>query len=208
MLKNLPMILLVLVIAYVVYASGILQRVQKTVTQAVMQKKAPAEHSVEGKKDIESDLQMNMQSNIQSDVPNQSAGGMDMGMYDVPNEMAFGTTAEAERRITNDGVRKEYHHNPFPWAECGCGVGCDKCDKHGVPDPTPGQTHVCKNGFPSKRVVDMYGGHFQLNHICAPGVADSCSGEPATLGRWWCRKGCAGAESVGLNVRSACTRCA
>lgn len=196
MLKNLPMILLILVVVYVVYATGILQRIQTTATQLVAKKtetetKKATEKATE--KAIEKAPTMGM--------------GMDMGMYDVPNEMAFGTTPEAERRITNDGVRKEYHHNPFPWAECGCGVGCDKCDKHGVPDPTPGQTHVCKNGFPSKRVVDMYGGHFQLNHICAGGLSDSCSGEPATLGRWWCRKGCAGAESVGLNVRSACTRC-
>lgn len=197
MLKKLPMILLIIVVAYVVYATGVLQRIQTTVAQVGRKMENEVKNEVEG------DMKMGVENKMEGKLST-----MDMGMYDVPNEMAFGTTPEAERRITNDGVRKEYHNNPFPWAECGCGVGCDKCDKHGVPNPTPGQTHVCKNGFPSKRVVDMYGGHFQLNHICAGGLADSCSGEPATLGRWWCRKGCAGAESVGLNVRSACTRCA
>lgn len=192
MLKKLPMILLALVAIYLVYRTGLVQRLNETIKQTIKPEVDEVGSEV-GAEIVKSDAVV---------------ADMDMGMYDVPNEMAFGTTQEAERRITNDGVRKEYHHNPFPWAECGCDGGCDKCDKRGVPDPTPGQTHVCKNGFPSKRIIDMYGGHFQLNHICAPGSADSCSGEPATLGRWWCRKGCAGAESVGLNVRSACTRCA
>jgi hypothetical protein len=129
---------------------------------------------------------------------------IDMGVYNVHNPNAFGTTSEEERRVTNDGVRKEYHVNPFPWAECTCSSG--HCDKHGIPKPAPGHTHVCKNGFPSKRIVDMYGGHFQLNHICAPGTGE-CAGEPAVLGRWWCRKGCSNAESVGLNVRPICSSC-
>ena len=148
-----------------------------------------------------------LNNNEMSNEAAQQAGPqLDLGMYDSYNPNAFGTTQEAERRITNDGVRKEYHHNPFPWAECaGCASG--NCDKHGVPEPTPGHTHVCRNGFPSKRIVDMYGGHFQLNHICAPGIADGCQNEPTTLGRWWCRKGCSNAESVGLDVRPACTRC-
>lgn len=137
-------------------------------------------------------------------MPTLGGQAIDMGAYDAYNPNAFGTTAEEDRRVTNDGVRREYHHQPFPWAECTCAAG--DCDKHGIPEPALGHTHVCKNGFPSKRIVDMYGGHFQLNHICAPGTGE-CAGEPAVLGRWWCRKGCSNAESVGLNVRPACTRC-
>ena len=137
--------------------------------------------------------------NWPTENPEQS---VDLGMYDVYNPNAFGTTKEEDRRVTNDGVRREFHTNPFPWAECNCG----DCDEHGVPEPAMGHTHVCKNGFPSKRIVDMYGGHFQLNHICAPGDG-KCADEPAVLGRWWCRKGCTNAESVGLNVRPVCTRC-
>lgn len=141
----------------------------------------------------------------QHDESNEYEGNViDMGMYDVQNPDAFGTTEEAERRITNDGVRKEFHNNAFPWAECTCDTGA--CDKHGIPNPTEGHTHVCKNGFPSKRIVDMYGGHFQLNHICAPGTGE-CAGEPAVLGRWWCKNGCSNPESVGLDVRPLCSRC-
>lgn len=129
----------------------------------------------------------------------------DGGMYDIPNPNAFGTTEEADRRITNDGVRKEYHHNPMPWEECGC--QSQMMDRHGVPAPTPGQTHVCKYGFPSKRIVDMHGSHFQLNHICSPGSGTDCGNESPVLGRWWCRKGCSNVESAGLEVRPICTRC-
>ena len=129
---------------------------------------------------------------------------VDLGMYDSYNPNAFGTTKEEDRRITNLGVRREYHHDPFPWAEINAP---DDCDKHGVPEPTMGQTHVCKAGFPSKRVVDMLGGHFQLNHVCAPS-SGKCD-EPEQLGRWWgnCGKNCSNPESVGLNIRSICTRC-
>lgn len=130
--------------------------------------------------------------------------GVDMGMYSIYNPNAFGTTKEGDRRVTNDGVRREFHHNAFPWAECTCEAG--DCAKHGVPEPTMGHTHVCRNGFPSKRIIDMYGGHFQLNHMCAPGTGE-CEGEPAVLGRWWCRQGCSQPESVGVNVRPLCTRC-
>lgn len=185
MIKNLPLLLLIAVAVYLVYSTSFGQYLKNAVSSSV----DAVEHTFD------------------QDTPVAQTGPkLDLGMYDIPNDMAFGTTQEAERRITNDGVRKEYHNNPFPWAECSCASG--QCDMHGVPDPTPGQTHVCRNGFPSKRVVDMYGGHFQLNHMCAPGLADDCSGEPAVLGRWFCRKGCSNAESVGLNVRSACTRCA
>lgn len=187
MLKNLPVIILILVVLYVLYTTDLATTVKGTVGSAL------------GAVGLGAGEQPQV-------TPEQGAmQGIDMGMYDSYNPNAFGTTAEAERRITNDGVRKEYHHNPFPWAECTCNLG--HCDKHGIPEPTIGHTHVCRNGFPSKRIVDMYGGHFQLNHICAPGVADGCSGEPAVLGRWWCKQGCTNAESVGLNIRPACTRC-
>lgn len=181
--KNLPVIVLILVVLYVLYSS----QLGETVTDAI------------------SDLTgVQLQQSQQNE--NEESQGLDLGMFDIENPNAFGTTLEADRRITNDGVRKEYHHNPFPWSEC---QGCanQNCDKHGVPDPTPGQTHVCKNGFPSKRVVDMYGSHFQLNHICAGQSANQCGNEPAVLGRWFERCGCSNPESVGLGVRPACTRC-
>jgi hypothetical protein len=187
MLKNLPIIILILVVLYVLYTSELVQTV-----------KGAIQGTVGGALNLVG----------QGEAPEVQAPhqGIDLGMYDVYNPNAFGTTAEADRRITNDGVRKEYHHNPFPWAECGdCRL--NDCDKHGVPEPTIGHTHVCRNGFPSKRVVDMYGGHFQLNHICAGGVADGCHTEPSVLGRWWCRSCGANPESVGLNIRPACTRC-
>lgn len=189
--KNLPVIILIAVVLYVLYTSDLAQTVKHTIGSAV--------GTVQGALGFEQQPSM-------SSMDLASIQMMDSGMYDMPNPNAFGTTEEAERRVTNDGVRKEYHQNPFPWAEChGCQAG--DCDMHGVPDPTPGDTHVCRNGYPSKRVVDMYGGHFQLNHICASGSVDGCSGEPSVLGRWACRKGCANAESVGLDVRPACTRC-
>lgn len=134
----------------------------------------------------------------------QSGAGIgavvDMGMYDSYNPKAFGTTNEADRRVTNYGVRREYHHNPMPLGE-----GCTDCDKYGVPDPAIGHTHVCKCGPPSKRAIDASGGHHMLPHMCAP-----CTGEqtePTQLGQWWARKGCANPESVGLNLRPICTRC-
>lgn len=180
--KNLPTILVVVVVGWIVcnYAGGFLSSIGNAV-------------GLSQDEDIKA-----------YDMPEYKGQAIDMGVYNVYNPNAFGTTAESERRVTNDGVRKEYHENPFPWAECTCSSG--HCDKHGIPKPAPGHTHVCKNGFPSKRIVDMYGGHFQLNHICAPGSGE-CSGEPAVLGRFWCRKGCSNAESVGLDVRPLCTRC-
>ena len=125
----------------------------------------------------------------------------DLGMYDSYNPNAFGTTNEADRRVTNYGVRREYHHNPLPLGE-----GCTDCDKYGVPEPAMGHTHVCKGGPPSKRMIDAYGGsHFSLPHMCAPTTGDQT--EPYQLGRWWKRKGCSNPESVGLNIRPICTRC-
>ena len=129
-----------------------------------------------------------------------SSSQVDLGMYDSYNPKAFGTTKEADRRVTNYGVRREFHHNPLP-----LGDGCTKCDKYGVPEPAMGHTHVCKCGPPSKRIVDAHGGHHMLPHICAP-----CTGdveEPEQLGRWWKRKGCSSPESVGLDIRPICTRC-
>lgn len=182
MLKNLPLIALILVVLYVLYSSQLANTLKTAVADLTGLDTAPAT-TEDGTFDQE----------------------LDLGMYDSYNPNAFGTTLEGDRRITNDGVRKEYHHNPFPWSECTCASG--NCDKHGVPEPTPGQTHVCKNGFPSKRIVDMHGGHFQLNHICSGTPANECSGEPAVLGRWFQRCGCSNAESIGLGIRPACTRC-
>lgn len=200
--KKLPLVLLILVILYVVFY---LLRDANVVNIPSLAQKTLAKLTGFG---------ANMFDETPSTPEEQAAAiidqgldqGLDQGMYDTHNPNAFGTTLEEDRRITNDGVRKEYHNNPFPWAECTCASG--NCDKHGVPEPTPGQTHVCKNGFPSKRIVDMHGGHFQLNHICAPSSPKgSCANEPAVLGRWWERCGCANPESVGLDVRPACTRC-
>lgn len=126
---------------------------------------------------------------------------VDLGMSDTYNPDAFGTTKEADRRVTNYGVRAEYHHNPMPLGE-----GCGDCDKHGVPDPAIGHTHTCKAGPPSKRMVDAYGGSwFQLPHMCAP--ATGPDDEPTQLGRWWRRAGCSAPESVGLDIRPQCSRC-
>ena len=146
-----------------------------------------------------------MDLKVGEDNGNGVSQAVDLGMYDSYNPNAFGTTKEEDRRITNLGVRREYHSNPYPWEEDTCANS--GCDKHGVPEPTMGQTHVCRGGFPSKRIVDMLGGHFQLNHVCAPSTG--CSNEPEILGRWWgsCGKGCSNPESVGLNLRSICTRC-
>lgn len=186
MIKKLPVIVLILIVLYVLYSTHIGASLVNAVENAT-------------------GLDVPMLGNgVEHEAP--AGPQLDLGMYDTHNPNAFGTTPEEERRITNDGVRKEYHNNPFPWQECSCPSA--NCDMHGVPEPTPGQTHVCRNGFPSKRIVDMYGGHFQLNHICASGLPDnSCDVEPATLGRWWSRCGCSNAESAGLNVRPACTRC-
>ena len=124
----------------------------------------------------------------------------DLGMYDFANANAFGTTEEADRRWENASVRKEFNINPFPLAE-----GCTSCAKKGVPNPAPGDTHMCKCGPPSKRMIDAMGGNHMIPHMCAP-----CSGqldEPSQLGRWWSRKSCSSPESVGLNLRPMCSRC-
>lgn len=135
-------------------------------------------------------------------MPGSRATGnvVDLGMYDSYNPNAFGTTSEADRRVTNYGVRAEYNKDPMPLGE-----GCGDCEKHGVPDPAMGHTHVCKGGPPSKRMVDANGGHFQLNHICAPTTGGN--EEPLQLGRWWSRRGCSNPESVGLDIKPICTRC-
>lgn len=124
----------------------------------------------------------------------------DLGMYDFQNSNTFGTTTEADRRWENASVRKEFNQNPFPLAE-----GCTDCPKKGVPNPAPGDTHVCKCGPPSKRMIDAMGGNHMIPHMCAP-----CTGqlnEPSQLGRWWSRKGCSSPESVGLDLRPMCSRC-
>lgn len=134
-------------------------------------------------------------------VARPSGDAVDLGMYDSYNPNAFGTTNEEDRRVTNYGVRREFHHNPYP-----LGDGCGDCDKYGVPDPAMGHTHVCTAGPPSKRMIDaVAGSHFSLPHMCAP--ATGVNQEPLQLGRWWKRKGCAAPESVGLNLRPLCTRC-
>lgn len=124
----------------------------------------------------------------------------DLGMYDFDDSNAFGTTSEQYRRWENGSVRKEFSRNPFPLAE-----GCTSCDKKGVPNPAPGNLHVCKCGPPSKRMIDAAGGHHMLPHMCAP-----CTGqldEPSQLGRWWKKRGCSSPESVGLDLRPMCSRC-
>ena len=124
----------------------------------------------------------------------------DLGMYSFEDPDRFGTTQESERRWENVSVRKEFHQNPFPLAE-----GCTSCDKKGVPKPAPGHLNVCKCGPPSKRMIDAAGGHHMIPHMCAP-----CTGqldEPSQLSRFWKRKGCSSPESVGLDLRPACTRC-
>lgn len=187
MIKRLPMILLILVAVWILYSSEFGQNLV---------------HSFEQTTGLDIPI---LGDDRAAHAAVESGPKLDLGMYDSYNPNAFGTTEEADRRITNDGVRKEYHKNAFPWSECTCASG--HCDMHGVPDPAPGHTHVCRNGFPSKRVIDMYGSHFQLNHMCAPGL-EQCGGEPAVLGRWWQNCGnCSNVESVGLDVRPACTRC-
>ena len=124
----------------------------------------------------------------------------DLGMYDFANPNAFGTVSGPER-LNNASVRPEFSKDPFPIAE-----GCTDCDAKGVPNPAPGNTHVCKAGFPSKRLIDAYGGsHFSLPHMCAP--AGGNLEEPSQLGRWWKRKGCSNPETVGLDLRPQCSRC-
>ena len=124
----------------------------------------------------------------------------DLGMYDFENPNAFGTVTGPERHDVSS-VRAEFSKNPFPLAE-----GCTDCDAKGVASPAPGYTHVSKCGFPSKRMIDAYGGsHHSLPHMAAP-----CGGnleEPSQLGRFWTRKGCSSPESIGLDMRPNCSRC-
>jgi hypothetical protein len=142
----------------------------------------------------------NARQTVQDMPANNTPQVYDLGMYDFDNSNAFGTTDEEDRRWENSSVRKEFNKNPFPLAE-----GCTNCPKKGVPNPAPGDTHVCKCGPPSKRMIDAMGGNHMIPHMCAP-----CSGkcdEPSQLGRWWCKKGCSQPESVGLDLRPLCSRC-
>lgn len=143
---------------------------------------------------------MNAASGGEQQAPDRRDQIIDLGMYDFPNENAFGTVTGPER-LNNASVRPEFSKNPFPIAE-----GCVDCDLKGHPNPTPGNTHVCKAGFPSKRMIDAYGGsHFSLPHMCAP-AGDNLDDIPQ-LGRFWKRNGCSNPESVGLDLRPQCSRC-
>lgn len=127
---------------------------------------------------------------------------VDPGVFNVPDPNAFGTTSEADRRVTNYGVRPEFNKDPYPLAQgCGCGP-----DATGCFNPAPGHEHWNLCGPASKRVLDAYGGHHMLPHIGAV-CTDNCPKEPPSLGRFWCRHGCGNPESVGLNIRPICTRC-
>ena len=131
---------------------------------------------------------------------NEKAQIYDLGMYDFENPNAFGTVSGPERHDVSS-VRAEYSRNPFPLAE-----GCTDCAGKGTPDPTPGNTHVCVAGFPSKRMIDAYGGSWHsLPHMCAP--AGGNLNEPSQLGRFWTRRGCSAPESIGLDLRAQCSRC-
>lgn len=101
-------------------------------------------------------------------------------ILDYDNSQVFGTTEDPNNRWENLSMRPEYKK-------------------------ALGDTHVCKCGYPSKRLVDAYGGsHHRLTHMCAP-----CNGkeEPVQLGNWWTRKGCGDPTSRGLNITPYCTRC-
>jgi hypothetical protein len=101
-------------------------------------------------------------------------------MLDYGESDVFGTTQDPNNRWENLSMRPEYKK-------------------------APGDTHVCKCGYPSKRLVDAYGGSWhRLTHMCAP-----CDGkeEPVQLGHWWTRKGCGDPTSRGLNIVPYCTRC-
>lgn len=99
--------------------------------------------------------------------------------YDIDNPDVFGTREVP--RWENVSVRDEYYG-------------------------TPGQTHVCKCGFASKRMIDAYGSdNHSLGHMCRP-----CNGqtEPEQLGNWWANPDqCTESDSVGVNVRPSCSRC-
>lgn len=108
-------------------------------------------------------------------------------LQDSENNNVYGTTADQFARWENLSVRPEY-------------VGGH------------GDTHECKCGYPSKRMIDAYGGsNHQLPHMCAPCGKGQC--EPAQLGGWWDRfswhqkEGCGDPSSVGLDRRPHCTRC-
>lgn len=129
---------------------------------------------------------------------------VDFGMYSIANPNAFGTTNKVRNETYS--VRPEHNQDPYP-----LGYGCKTCGKNcakgmkGIPDPTPGHTHVCKSGPPSKRIVDMYGSNYSLPVICAKN--SSAYDAPSDLARWFKRKGCANVEDIGLSIRSSCTRC-
>lgn len=123
-------------------------------------------------------------------------------LSDMPNPDVYGTTATADARWNNQTVRPEFNKDPFPLAYGEC-TSC--VAKKGCADPSPGFSHGCKCGLPSKRVIDANGSNFQLPHMCAPCQGDVT--EPSQLGRWWKRKGCSNPESVGLDMRPSCSRC-
>jgi hypothetical protein len=127
---------------------------------------------------------------------------VDPGIFDKQDPNVFGTTCEANRRVTNYGVRPEFNKDPYPLAQ-GCDCGSDSA---GCMDPAHGNEHWNMCGPASKRVLDAYGGHHMLPHIGAV-CTDNCPKEPPSLGRFWCRHGCGNPESVGLDIRSICTRC-
>ena len=102
-----------------------------------------------------------------------------LGDTNTPN--LFGTAADKYARWENLSVRPEYYKKQ-------------------------GHHHVCKCGYPSKRMLDAYGGsHHRLTHLCAPCVGGKT--EPEQLASWWTRKGCGDPSSRGLNIRPYCTRC-
>lgn len=100
-------------------------------------------------------------------------------LVDLKDSNAFGTVKDGCGRWEDLSLRAEYKKDP-------------------------GNIHICKCGPPSKRTVDMYGSHHQLEHICA-----KCDGEtePIQLGNWWTRQGCGDPSSAGLNIVPYCTRC-
>ena len=136
----------------------------------------------------------NMRETMQEVIYDAPMGEPDM--YDVENPDGYGTTASSRARWENLSVRPEY--------------GSYGSYKGGY-DASPGDTHVCKCGYLSKREVDAIGGsHHQLTHLCRK--CPEGQSEPAQLGSWWVnwsadRKGCADPGSVGLWVRPECSDC-
>lgn len=111
-------------------------------------------------------------------------------LSDTVNKYIWGTTLEEHARRDNMSLRPEYQ-----------GDLKDGTYKTG----SEGHDHVCPCGPPSKRTMDAYGGHHQLQHMCEPCVSDQY--EPVQLGTWWTREGCGDPSSVGLSQRPYCTDC-